>query len=74
MKSIEQLKQDMANKLAKAASKLEPSEKLQVCASQNISTKTFDRYTSGECKEVRRMEVAEKLIEAIKKIKQPANA
>lgn len=55
------LKKKMADKLQKAASKLDSQQKMQHAVSLNISLKTFERYTSGDVLEIRRLELAEKI-------------
>lgn len=73
---IDALKQKMASQLAKAAGKLTSSQKLIVAANVDISTKTLERYTSGFAEEVRRMELAERILKEMKDItaNQPTNA
>lgn len=74
MKPILQQKKTMAEKLQKAAAKLETADKLQLALNLKLSPKTVDRYTSGDETEVRRLEVAEQILAGIKSLKQPAPA
>lgn len=67
-------KQKWASQLKTAAGKLDTAQKQQIVKDLDIARKTFDRYTSGEADEIRNIELAEKLLEAMRKIKQTANA
>lgn len=65
MQPVIEFKQEMAKKLLAAASTLESEEKLQICVDLKISTKTFERYCSGNPTEVRRIEFAEDLLKKL---------
>jgi hypothetical protein len=66
MITAEQLKTQMAEKLQKAAAKLDNQQKMQVALNLKVSIKTIERYTSGETAEVRRLEFAEEILKEIK--------
>ena len=67
--NAEEIKTKWAAELKKAAAGIEYNDKLQVCINQNISTATFDRYTGGNYLEVRRLELADPLLQEIKKVR-----
>lgn len=68
MKSIEQLKEEWAKKLVAAASKLDAQQKAQAALNLKISVATLYRYTSGDVKEVRRLELAESILNELKEV------
>lgn len=74
MKSVEQTKQEWADKLNKAAGKLDAAQKQQVAVNVGIAYRSFERYTCGKGIEMRRLELAEKILTAMKDIKETANA
>lgn len=61
MQKVISLKKEMAKKLEETAKQLSSQDKMRVCLKMEISSKTFDRYTSGDEKEVRRLLFAEDL-------------
>ena len=65
-----EIKQRWADDLKKAAEGITNKDKLQVCINIDINPATFDRYTSGNYIEVRRLELADALSKEIKKVRE----
>jgi hypothetical protein len=68
-KTVSEFKKNFAEDLKKAASGLTNNEELQVCINLFIAPATLARYTGGNPVDVRRLELAEKILAEIKKIK-----
>lgn len=77
MDTIQELKQKLATQLADLFSKLTAEQKLDL-AKKFASIATIYRYCSGKVSEIRKPELAEKLITAMTEIlnpkDEPANA
>lgn len=66
--SLEQLKNELTQKLSGLGSKLDQYDKMQVAINLKVALKTVERYTSGIATEVRRLELAEKIIAESEKV------
>jgi hypothetical protein len=68
-KPVSLYKYQFSEDLKKAAAGLTNNEELQVCINLSIAPATLARYTGGNPVDVRRLELAEKILAEIKKIK-----
>lgn len=66
---VTDLKKDLTKELQTLAALLTSKQKLQCAVSAGITPMSLSRYTKGDIEEVRNLELAEKLIGIMKKIK-----
>lgn len=69
MSNAEDTKKLWATQLKEAVAGISNKDKLQVCINLDINPATFDRYTGGNHIEVRRLELADPLLQEIKNVR-----